>query len=85
MADEMGLGKTLQCVALAWTMLMQSPQISPPLIKSVLIVCPGSLVKNWQAEYKKWLGGRVQCCAISESGKENVETKLSNLFCKNKE
>jgi len=79
MADEMGLGKTLQCVALAWTMLTQSPQISPPLIKSVLIVCPSSLVKNWQAEFKKWLGGRVQCCAISESGKENVESKLKNF------
>ena len=28
MADEMGLGKTLQCIALLWTLLKQSPDPS---------------------------------------------------------
>lgn len=27
MADEMGLGKTLQCIALIWTLLRQSPEV----------------------------------------------------------
>ncbi|KAK5862332.1 hypothetical protein PBY51_017741 [Eleginops maclovinus] len=56
LADEMGLGKTLQSVALAWTMLKQGPYGGKPVAKRVLVVTPGSLVHNWGAEFKKWLG-----------------------------
>lgn len=57
MADEMGLGKTLQCIALLWTMLKQSPQGSQKTtISKCVIVCPSSLVKNWANELDKWLG-----------------------------
>ena len=44
MADEMGLGKTLQCITLLWTLLRQSPQITPTIQKAI-IVAPSSLVK----------------------------------------
>ena len=50
MADEMGLGKTLQCIALLWTLLKQSPQPGKPAIEKCIIVCPSSLVKNWANE-----------------------------------
>lgn len=57
MADEMGLGKTLQCIALLWTLLKQSPQGSiKGTIQKVVIVCPSSLVRNWANEFDKWLG-----------------------------
>ncbi|XP_048364013.1 DNA repair and recombination protein RAD54B isoform X2 [Sphaerodactylus townsendi] len=56
LADEMGLGKTLQCISLIWTLLHQGPYGSKPVIKQVLIVTPGSLVKNWGKEFQKWLG-----------------------------
>ena len=36
MADEMGLGKTLQCIALLWTLLRQSPTPGKPWIEKVL-------------------------------------------------
>ncbi|KAF8798094.1 hypothetical protein BYT27DRAFT_6918684 [Phlegmacium glaucopus] len=56
MADEMGLGKTLQCIALLWTLLKQSPLPGKPTIEKCIIACPSSLVKNWANELVKWLG-----------------------------
>lgn len=55
MADEMGLGKTLQCIALMWTLLKQSPR-GKRTIDKCIIVCPSSLVRNWANEIIKWLG-----------------------------
>ncbi|KAF8626841.1 hypothetical protein AX15_004671 [Amanita polypyramis BW_CC] len=57
LADEMGLGKSLQTIGLIWTMLKQNPYAElSPLAKKVLLVCPVTLVKNWRAEFHKWLG-----------------------------
>jgi DNA repair and recombination protein RAD54B len=57
LADEMGLGKTLQTIALLWTLLKQNPiHGDPPVIKKALIVCPVTLINNWQKEFRKWLG-----------------------------
>jgi len=57
LADEMGLGKTLQTIALLWTLLKQNPiHGEPPVIRKALIVCPVTLISNWQKEFRKWLG-----------------------------
>ncbi|KAF7511020.1 hypothetical protein GJ744_005566 [Endocarpon pusillum] len=57
LADEMGLGKTLQTIALLWTLLKQNPIYNAePVIKKALIVCPVTLINNWQKEFRKWLG-----------------------------
>jgi SNF2 family DNA or RNA helicase len=45
LADEMGLGKTLQALAFVRTLGGLGP---------TLIVCPSSLVFNWQAEAARW-------------------------------
>ncbi|EEB87401.1 hypothetical protein MPER_15255, partial [Moniliophthora perniciosa FA553] len=50
MADEMGLGKTLQCIALMWTLIKQSPHPGKPSIEKCIIACPSSLVRNWANE-----------------------------------
>jgi DNA repair and recombination RAD54-like protein len=50
MADEMGLGKTLQCIALMWTLLKQSPEAGKSTIQKCIIACPSSLVRNWANE-----------------------------------
>jgi DNA repair and recombination protein RAD54B len=57
LADEMGLGKTLQTIALLWTLLKQNPiHNGEPVVKKALIVCPVTLINNWQKEFRKWLG-----------------------------
>ncbi|XP_057380226.1 DNA repair and recombination protein RAD54B-like [Daphnia carinata] len=56
LADEMGLGKTLQCITLIWILLQQGPYNGRPTIQRVLIVTPSSLVKNWEKEFRRWLG-----------------------------
>ena len=54
MADEMGLGKTLQCIALMWTLLKQSPDAGKSTIQKCVITCPSSLVRNWANELGKF-------------------------------
>ncbi|CAG8511298.1 11270_t:CDS:10 [Ambispora leptoticha] len=61
MADEMGLGKTLQCIALLWTLLRQSPLPNKGTIEKAIIACPSSLVP-------KWLGNRIRPLAIDHKG-----------------
>jgi len=53
LADEMGLGKTLQ--ALAWLQLQRRHPDAKG--KPALIVCPTSLVENWQEEASRFVPG----------------------------
>lgn len=75
MADEMGLGKTLQCIALVWTLLRQSPDFKPEIDKAI-VVSPSSLVRNWANEVQKWLGGRVHPLAIDGGTKDEIDRQL---------
>ncbi len=50
LADEMGLGKTIQAIGMIG-FLKEYLDISRP----ILIVCPNSVVSNWNKELKKWL------------------------------
>jgi SNF2 family DNA or RNA helicase len=71
LADAMGLGKTLQTIAVLWTALKQSSAGgTSPLVNKAVIVCPSSLVANWRAEFKKWLGDeRCRPLAVTQLGK----------------
>ena len=68
LADEMGLGKTLQTVSLIWTFLKQSPVAGKVLAKKILIVTPSSLLKNWENEFRKWLGSERVTIHIADTG-----------------
>jgi SNF2 family DNA or RNA helicase len=37
-------------------LLQQGPYNGRPTIQRVLIVTPSSLVKNWEKEFRRWLG-----------------------------
>ena len=78
LADDMGLGKTLQSVTLIYTLLKTSITAnSQPTAKRVIVVCPCSLVKNWENEFIKWLGpGHVKTLAIAEADRKSVEKNL---------
>ncbi|KAH8921572.1 hypothetical protein BT69DRAFT_1264400, partial [Atractiella rhizophila] len=57
LADDMGLGKTVQAITLIWTLLRQSMFFGGgPMLKRALIVCPKTLTRNWEKEFRKWLG-----------------------------
>ena len=76
LADEMGLGKTLQTITLIWTLLKQGPWHGKPVVKRTLILAPSSLVKNWQAEFKKWLGTeRINVFAVDQTNRVSEYTK----------
>ncbi|CAL1529863.1 unnamed protein product, partial [Lymnaea stagnalis] len=81
LADDMGLGKTLQCICLIWTLLKQGPYGGKPVAKKVLIVTPGSLVKNWFLEFKKWLGvERLSVYAVSGDKRAEDFSKMSGVY-----
>ncbi|KAG0046947.1 DNA-dependent ATPase protein rad54 [Gryganskiella cystojenkinii] len=78
MADEMGLGKTLQCIALLWTLLKQSPDPGKGTIEKCIICCPSSLVRNWANEIVKWLGpGKIGVLSCDAKGtKEDTNNAM---------
>ncbi|KAG6972929.1 hypothetical protein JG687_00001181 [Phytophthora cactorum] len=71
LADDMGLGKTLQSIALMYTLLMTGMDMKPTVNRAI-VVCPTSLVKNWDDEIIKWLHGRVKTVALFEAKRETV-------------
>ncbi|KAF4321715.1 hypothetical protein BBO99_00001673 [Phytophthora kernoviae] len=71
LADDMGLGKTLQSITLMYTLLLTGMDLKPT-VKRAIVVCPTSLVKNWDDEIIKWLHGRVKTIALFEAKRETV-------------
>ena len=63
LADEMGLGKTLQSIALVSALRAKWPD------KPALIVCPKSLLGNWQAEVRQFSPDLKVLC-LHGSGRE---------------
>jgi hypothetical protein len=92
LADDMGLGKTLQSITLLFTMLKSGITVDGvPSAKRVIIVCPCSLVKNWDAEIIKWIanGGPgpapgvppPRVMALAECDRATIEKNL-DTFCR---
>ena len=79
LADDMGLGKTLQGITLLWTLLCQGLD-GTPTAKRALIVCPTSLVSNWDDECNKWLKGRVKTLPICESSRADVISSVNRFL-----
>lgn len=48
LADEMGLGKTLQTIMFIKSRLIEDKS------REILVVCPTSLIYNWESEFKKY-------------------------------
>jgi SNF2-related domain len=85
LADDMGLGKTLQSVCLIYTLLKTGITANrEPTAKRVIVVCPCSLVKNWENEFVKWLGpGVVKTLALAEADRKTVEKNI-DIFVRTK-
>ena len=80
LAHEMGLGKTLQVIALVWTLLKQSPfKRGCPTCRRVVICVPASLVGNWAAEFKKWLGPERIDPKVVEGGDKDAQKSFEEF------
>ena len=66
LADEMGLGKTLQLISFLLARREESHKVGP-----TLIVCPASLVYNWQAEFTKFAPS-LAVCVIAGTAEERA-------------
>jgi len=64
LAEEVGLGKTIE--ALYWISTKSD-------IKSILVVCPASVIYKWEAEIKKWDKSRT--VQVLRTSKEELSTK----------
>lgn len=55
--------------------------MSPP-VKRTLIVCPASLLNNWNNEFTKWLGKdiRIKVYLVSPSSTEIHEFAISKIY-----
>ena len=73
------MGKTLQAITLLWTLLKQGLN-GEPAAKRVIIVCPTSLVSNWDSECEKWLKGRVRTTPLAESTRADVIQSVTQFL-----
>ena len=69
LADDMGLGKTIQAIASLEKSLREGK------IKNALILCPKSLIGNWEAEIQLW--AKRLCIVVLHS---SISTKAWNIL-----
>ena len=71
LADDMGLGKTVQAIAVLYDTAMKEPG------QTSLIVCPASLVYNWECEIRRFAPSLKVLTAVGTAGER--EEKLRHL------
>lgn len=49
------------------------------MVKKAIIVTPTSLVSNWEAEIKKWVGEKIQLIALCESTRDDVISGIGSF------
>lgn len=62
LADDMGLGKTLQAIVALRRLFFSGA------IKNALVVCPKSLMSNWESELGKWADDLVYVRMVPSAG-----------------
>ena len=69
----MGLGKTLMSITLLWTLMNQGFVRGEPAVRKTVIVCPTSLVGNWENELRKWVGDHCPTFAVRTEPKKCIK------------
>lgn len=49
------------------------------MVTKAIIVTPTSLVSNWEAEIKKWVGERIRLVALCETTREDVISGINSF------
>lgn len=74
LADEMGLGKTVQSIAVTlFFKQRKGPQGGP-----VMVVCPKSLLANWQSEFERFAPS-LKVLLVQGSGREKALNSISDF------
>ena len=66
LADDMGLGKTLETISV---LLAAKERAGDEENMTSLVVCPASLVYNWQMEFEKW-APEIRCACVAGTPEE---------------
>ncbi len=74
LADEMGLGKTLQIIA-----LLLGAKEAGNTVPS-LIVCPTSLILNWEREIARFAPSLKTCCIVGDVATRRERLKEANAY-----
>jgi SNF2 family DNA or RNA helicase len=72
LADDMGLGKTLQ--ALAWLAWLKERNTKNP--KPSLVICPASVLHNWQREAERFTPGLKVLVLESGAARHNLRKQI---------
>lgn len=78
LADDMGLGKTLQSITVLYTLLKQGFH-KKCAVRRCLILCPASLINNWNDEISKWIPNRCNVTCVNDNAKEKIVSKLEGF------
>lgn len=79
LADDMGLGKTLTIIALV-SASNKSKFVSKELSSGTLVVCPASLINQWQSEVEKYVvRGSLSICVYHGDLQARLKTDLSKF------
>ena len=74
LADDMGLGKTLQILALLQGYKNKEQKLS------ALVVCPASLVLNWENEIRHFTPDLSSCCIIGNGAERAALLKKARCY-----
>jgi DNA repair and recombination RAD54-like protein len=78
LADDMGLGKTLMSITVMWTLLQKGFKKGQSAVRKVMVVCPTSLVGNWENEIRKWVGDGCNTFAVKgDDAKRIIENYIN--------
>lgn len=74
LADDMGLGKSIQSISAIEDLLFKEK------LKSILIVCPNTLVTNWESEIDKWssLLTYYSMSSVKANDQSYIKNKINN-------
>jgi SNF2 family DNA or RNA helicase len=61
-----------------WTLLNQGFKKGESAVKKVMVVCPTSLVGNWDNEIRKWVGDHCPTFAVKSDPKKVIKSFLQN-------
>lgn len=78
LADDMGLGKTLMSLTLLWTLLNQGMMKGKAAVQKAIVVCPTSLVGNWENELRKWIGDHCPTFAVKSDPQKMIRNFIGH-------